>query len=128
DVRSQEYAVRSPEVTEEWTSNSGRVQGFAGTTSSHVGWVTGERSYLELVQSDAPVDAFRGLGGGPRPETTVVPIQGREWTVFDGDDVRPVWVLDLDDARVAVTGSAPTSDFETMAAAVQGADPLPSED
>ena len=127
DARSLEYPIRSPEVPADWTANSGRVQGFAGTTSSHVGWVTGERSYVELVQSDAPEDAFRSLNGGPRPERTMVPIAGREWTVLTGDDVRPVWVLDLDDVRVAVTGSAPTDQFETLAAAVQEAEPLPTQ-
>lgn len=126
DARSLDFPIRSPEVPEGWTANSGRVQGFAGTTSSHVGWVTGERSYIELVQSDAPEDAFRSLGGGPRPSRTVVPISGREWIVLTGDDVRPVWVLDLDDVRVAVTGSAPTSDFESLAAAVQDVEPLPA--
>ena len=55
--------------------------------------------------SDAPEDAFRSLGGGPRPSRTVVPISGREWAVLTGDDARPVWVLDLDDVRVAVTGA-----------------------
>ena len=127
DARSLEYPIRSPEVPADWTANSGRVQGFAGTTSSHVGWVTGERSYVELVQSDAPEDAFRSLNGGPRPERTIVPIAGREWTVLTGDDVRPVWVLDLDDVRVAVTGSAPTDQFETLAAAVQDAEPLTTQ-
>ena len=127
DARSLQYPIRSPEVPADWTANSGRVQGFAGTTSSHVGWVTGERSYVELVQSDAPEDAFRSLNGGPRPERTMVPIAGREWTVLTGDDVRPVWVLDLDDVRVAVTGSAPTDQFETLAAAVQDAQPLPTQ-
>ena len=127
DARSLEYPIRSPEVPADWTANSGRVQGFAGTTSSHVGWVTGERSYVELVQSDAPEDAFRSLNGGPRPERTMVPIAGREWTVLTGDDVRPVWVLDLDDVRVAVTGSAPTDQFETLAASVQDAQPLPTQ-
>ena len=127
DARSLEYPIRSPEVPADWTANSGRVQGFAGTTSSHVGWVTGERSYVELVQSDAPEDAFRSLNGGPRPERTMVPIAGREWTVLTGDDVRPVWVLDLDDVRVAVTGSAPTDQFETLAAAVQDAQPLTTQ-
>lgn len=127
DARSLEYPIRSPEVPADWTANSGRVQGFAGTTSSHVGWVTGERSYVELVQSDAPEDAFRSLNGGPRPERTMVPIAGREWTVLTGDDVRPVWVLDLDDVRVAVTGSAPTDQFETLAVAVQDAQPLPTQ-
>lgn len=126
DARSLQYPIRSPEVPADWTANSGRVQGFAGTTSSHVGWVTGERSYVELVQSDAPEDAFRSLNGGPRPERTMVPIAGREWTVLTGDDVRPVWVLDLDDVRVAVTGSAPTDQFETLAVAVQDAQPLPT--
>lgn len=126
DARSLDFPVRSPEVPEGWTANSGRVQDFAGTSSSHVGWVTDENSYVELVQSAAPVDAFRSLSEGPRPDATVVPIQGREWSVFAGDDVRPVWVLDLDDARVAVTGSASSSDFEQLAAAVQGTDPLPT--
>lgn len=127
DARSLGFPVRSPEVPEGWVSNSGRVESFAGTSSSHVGWVTGERSFVELAQSDAPEDAFRSLGGGPRPERTIIPVTGREWTVFTGDDVRPVWVLDLGDARVAVTGSAATSDFEALAAAVQRAEPLPRE-
>lgn len=127
DARSLGYPVRSPEVPEGWVSNSGRVESFAGTTSSHVGWVTGERSFVELAQSDAPEDAFRSLGGGPRPGRTIIPVSGREWTVFTGDDVRPVWVLDLGDVRVAVTGSAASSDFEALAAAVQSAEPLPRE-
>lgn len=125
DARSLGFPVRSPDVPEEWTSNSGRVESFADTTSSHVGWVTGERSFVELVQSDAPEEAFRSLNGGPRPSRTIVPVTGQEWTVYTGDDVRPVWVLDLDDVRVAVTGSATTSDFEALAAAVQDAEPLP---
>ena len=124
DARSLDFPVRSPVVPEGWTSNSGRVQEFADTTSSHVGWVTGERSFVELVQSDAPEEAFRSLGGGPRPSRTIVPVSGQEWTVFTGDDARPVWVLDLQDVRVAVTGSASTSDFEALAAAVQDAEPL----
>lgn len=127
DARSLDFPVRSPAVPEGWTANSGRVQQFAGTTSSHVGWVTGERSFVELVQSDAPEDAFRSLNGGPRPERTIVPISGREWTVLTGDDVRPVWVADLGDVRVAVTGSAASSEFETLASAVQRAEPLPAQ-
>lgn len=127
DAGSLDFAIRSPAVPESWQSNSGRVEELAGTRSSHVGWVTGERSYVELVQSDAPMDAFRSLSDGPRPDATVVPVRGREWTVFEGDDVRPVWVLDMDDARVAVTGSASSSDFEALAAAVQSEDPLPTD-
>ena len=127
DARSLDFPVRSPAVPEGWTSNSGRVESFAGTSSSHVGWVTGQRSYVELVQSDAPEEEFRSLGGGPRPDRTIVPVTGQEWTVFTGDDVRPVWVLDLDDVRVAVTGSASSSDFEALAAAVQDEDPLPGQ-
>ena len=127
DARSLEFPIRSPEVPEGWTSNSGRVQSFAGTDSSHVGWVTGERSYVELVQSDAPEDAFRSLDGGPRPAANMVPVSGREWTVYTGDDVRPVWVLDLGEVRLAITGSAPSADFESLAAAAQSAEPLPGE-
>lgn len=126
DARSMPFPIRSPEVPGDWTSNSGRVQGFAGTSSSHVGWVTEERNYVELVQSDAPEDAFRSLNGGPRPERTTIPVRGREWVVLEGDDVRPVWVLDTGDARVAVTGSAARGDFEDLAAAVQDAEPLPT--
>lgn len=127
DARSLEFPIRSPEVPGDWQSNSGRVQSFAGTTSSHVGWVTGERSYVELVQSDAPEEAFRSLGGGPRPTMTMIPVEGQEWSVYTGDDSRPVWVLDRGDVRLAVTGSAPSADFESLAAAVQSAEPLPAQ-
>lgn len=127
DARSLDFAIRSPEVPEGWTSNSGRVESFAGTSSSHVGWVTGERSFVELVQTDAPLEDLRRVGGGPRSSMSMIPVAGREWTVFTGDDVRPVWAVDLGDARVAVTGSAATSDLEALAAAVQDAEPLPRE-
>lgn len=126
DARTLDFPIRSPEVPEGWTSNSGRVQSLGGFTSSHVGWVTGERSYIELVQTDAPEDVVRMVDGEPRPSRTMVPISGREWSVYNGDDVRPVWVLDTGDTRVAVTGSAPNSDFETMATAVQDSGPLPT--
>lgn len=127
DARSLGFPIRSPDTPEGWTANSGRVQGLAGTTSSHVGWVTDERSYVELVQSDAPVDAFRSLSGGPRPSASVIPVRGAEWTVLTGDDVRPVWVLDLEDVRVAVTGSASNAEFEKLAAAVHDSEPLPRD-
>lgn len=126
DARTLDFPIRSPEVPEGWTANSGRVQGLGDSISSHAGWVTGERSYVELVQSDAPEDAFRSIDGEPRPSRTIVPVSGREWSVYTGDDVRPIWVLDTGDARVAVTGSAPTSDFETLAAIVQDTPPLQS--
>ena len=54
DARTLGFPIRSPEVPEGWTSNSGRVQPLGASTSSHVGWVTGERSYIELIQTDAP--------------------------------------------------------------------------
>ena len=57
----------------------------------------------------------------------MVPVSGREWAVLKGDDVRPVWVLDMDGVRVAITGSAPTSDFEALASAVQDTEPLPTK-
>ncbi len=124
DARTLDFPIRSPEVPDGWTANSGRVQGLGNTVSSHVGWVTGERSYVELIQSDAPEDVFRSIDGQPRPSRTIVPVSGLEWSVYTGDDVRPVWVLDMDDVRLGVTGSAPTSDFEALAAAAQDTPPL----
>ena len=125
DARYLPVAIRLPEQPPGWTANSGRVQEIEGQDSSHVGWVTPGRDYVELVQSLAGVEDFRSLQGGPRPDETTREVDGRPWTVFTGDDVRPVWVSDLGDARVAVTGSAPEADLEKMAAAVQVAEPLP---
>ena len=127
DARHLATPVRSPALPADWTSNSGRVQNLAGQDASHVGWVTPDRGYLELVQSLAPADAYRSLPGGPRPDKTSIPVRGHDWTVYSSDDdtVRPVWVLDLDGARVGLIGNAPRSDFETLAAAVQEAPPLP---
>lgn len=127
DARYLPVPIRLPEQPRGWTANSGRVQELAGQDSSHVGWVTPGRDYVELVQSLADVEAFRSLQGGPRPVESTRDVAGRPWTVFSGDDVRPVWVTDLGDARVAVTGSAPDADLETMAAAVQAAAPLPKD-
>lgn len=126
DAETLGFAIRLPEVPEGWTSNSGRVQGISSFTSSHTGWVTGDRTYIELIQSDAPEDVLRSVDGEPRPSRTMIPVAGTEWSIYTGDDVRPVWVLDTGDVRLGITGSAPTSDFETMAAAVQDAEPLPA--
>jgi len=103
------------------------VRDLGGSDASHTGWVTPDRQYVELVQSLAQVDDFRRLQGGPRPDRSTVDVDGRQWTVFSGDDVRPVWVNDLGDARVGVTGGAGEAEFRALAAAVQRAAPLPRQ-
>ena len=81
DARYLPVPIRLPEQPRGWTANSGRVQELAGQDSSHVGWVTPGRDYVELVQSLADVEAFRSLQGGPRPVESTRDVAGRPWTV-----------------------------------------------
>lgn len=129
DARNLDFEVRDPDVPDGWMPNSGRVQQFGEFVSSHVGYVTDGETYVELVQSDAPVEDFRGVNNdGPRPDMATVPVGGREWTTFTGEDeVRPVWVSDFEGARVAITGSGTQDEFEQMALAVDEAEVLPAQ-
>lgn len=127
DARSMAFPVREPVLPEGWQSNSGRIESPGGRDATVVGWVTPSQTYVELVQTDASEQDLRQLGQGPRPNAAPITVDGREWTIYSGDDgVRDMWVTDLGDVRLGISGAAGRGDFETMASAVTKAEPLPS--
>lgn len=126
DARTMPYPVREPQLPEGWQSNSGRTQDAAGNPVSIVGYVTPDGGYVELLQTNAVALDLRGFGQGPRPHEQALPLAGHEWTVFTGDeDIRPMWVLDLGEVRLGVSGQSTQAEFETMARAASEAEPLP---
>lgn len=126
DARTLDFPVREPELPGDWTSNSGRLERLGDHDASVVGWVTPSNTYIELVQTTASADQLRQCGEHPRPEERPMPLGGQDWTIYSGDDARDIWVLDDGDVRIAVSGQAGQSDFETMAEAAAIAEPLPA--
>lgn len=125
DAQHMPFPVREPALPDGWQSNSGRLESVDGHDVSVVGWVTPSNTYVELVQTDAPMDSLRGFSKGPRPSAAPITVGGREWTIYSGDDdIRDIWVTDLGDVRIGLTGGAERGDFETMATAVENAAPL----
>ena len=125
DARTMGFAIREPKLPADWQSNSGRLERLGDDDASVVGWVTPSNTYVELIQTTASADQLRQRGEDPRPEERPLPLGGNDWTVYSGDDARDMWVLDEGDVRIAVSGQASQSDFETLAEAAANAEPLP---
>ena len=126
DARTLDFPVREPELPADWQSNSGRLERLGNHDASVVGWVTPSNTYVELIQTSADAQTLQQRGEHPRPEQRPMPLGGEEWTIYSGEDARDMWVLDEGDVRIAVSGQAGQSDFETMAEAAAHAEPLPA--
>jgi hypothetical protein len=95
----------------------------AGTAGIRTGFVTPERRYLRLLQSDAPEAALLAVEAGtdPVPGRGVVDVDGQPWVAYGRDGQEPIWITDLGDVRLLITGSGSEADFRTLTvAAVTG--------
>ncbi|WP_070380545.1 DUF4245 domain-containing protein [Rhodococcus sp. WMMA185] len=125
DAEDLSFPVREPVIPEGWTPNSGSrsvVSGDEGGDSSTVGFITPAGRYIQLTQSDATETALVSfVAGGPRTATGTEDVAGYNWIVYGGEGVEPIWVSDLGDVRILLTGSASEEDFRQLATAVADA-------
>ena len=130
DAASLDFPIRDPELPTDWRSNSGSrgdVAGAQGGEASTVGFLTANGRYLQLTQSAATEAALVPFVAGDRRYATgTEQAGGATWVVYAEDGSEPIWVADLGDVRVLLTGSADHDDFVALADAALRAEPIPA--
>lgn len=129
EARAHDYAVRMPQLPSEWVSNSARRAGIAGQPVTVVGWVTESEGFISAWQTAVSYDdAIKNFDGRYRDEKSEQVIEGMTVTIARSDErgVRDIWVTDLGDATLVLTGSTNEDDYRTLLAAFALAEPLPS--
>lgn len=128
DARELSFPIRNPQVPEDWTPNSGSrksVAGDQGGDVSNVGYISGAGRYIKLTQSNATEDVLVPfVVGEARYASGTQPLDGQEWVVYEQQGSEPVWVTDLGDVRLLITGSGTSEEFTTLAVATTNAEPL----
>lgn len=120
------FELRVPAVPPGWRSNSVDQVALNGERAVRVGYVTGSGRFVRLAQSNAPEAALLmdSMGAVP-PGQGTVDVGGRQWVVYGAAGDEPVWVADLGDVRLLVTGSGDDSEFRALAAAALAGERLP---
>lgn len=128
EARATNFPVRMPDNPEGWVTNSARRGQINQTPAPIVGWVTADRGFIQLTQTEQPADdAVRGIDPHPRELDRTETIAGQEVAIYhsDEDDVRDLWVVDMGDARLLFTGAGSEAEFETLIDATVNSAPLP---
>ena len=128
DATELDFPIRNHAVPEDWTPNSGSRQSIAGDQGgdvSNVGYISGAGRYIKLTQSSAMEEVLVPFSvGESRYAAGSETIDGNEWVVYEQEGAEPVWVTDLGDVRLLVTGSGSAQEFTELAAATTRAVPL----
>ena len=128
DARTLTFPLRLPVLPAGWVSNSGNrhtVAGAQGGVVSDTGWISPAGRYLRLAQSSASEDALLADEvEGRRSASGVTSAGGRDWVVYTQQDAEPVWIANLGDVRLLITGSGTDAEFRTLAAGTVQATPL----
>lgn len=145
DAEALKIPIRVPALPEGWQANSGGRAGIeAGRTdangqpvravSSRVGYLAPTGMYLSLTQSDADEDKLMMSFDAGLVPSGAEQVAGVTWVVYEGGSPEgqfrnPVWTTRLNSplgpAQIAITGPAGTSEYRTLAEAVQTQSPLP---
>lgn len=129
EAASAAFPVRLPEVPEGWVANSARRSSLDGQPVPVVGYITDHEGYLQLTQTGEPVaEAVRGYDEDLRERDRAVEIEGIPTEVYTSTDreVRDLWVADLGDARLLLSGAATEEEFRALIEATAKAQPLRS--
>lgn len=128
DAAELDFPIRNPAVPDTWQPNSGSrgtASGDGGGDVSTVGYITDVGRYVQLSQSSATEDALvPWVAGGPRASTGVEQFAGNSWVQYTEEGSEPIWITDLGDVRVLITGSGSTEEFGTLATSVGETQPL----
>jgi len=129
EARASQFPVYLPADPEGWTPNSARRSYLNQTPAPVVGWVTADGGYIQMTQTDQPLDdAVKGIDDDPRQHDRTVDVAGQPVEVYHSDesDVRDLWVVDTGDSRLLFSGAGRDEEFETIITAVVESAPLPT--
>lgn len=128
EARGADFAVRYPGEIESWQANSARRITIAKASAPVVGWVVNKDSYVQLAQTGVDKDqAIKRYDGNLRTRSGEHSLGGKVVEEYSSEDrdVRDIWVVDLGDARVIVSGAAPRAEFDRVITKIIEASPLP---
>lgn len=115
------FALRIPAVPAGWRSNSVAEDPVAGTDRKEVrvGYLTGESNYLQLLQSDATEEALLAAQSGTRQLAAqgTQDIAGQRWVVYGSRPVEPVWIANVGQVRLVISGTGTDDEYRALAAA-----------
>ncbi|AZA11120.1 hypothetical protein CGERO_04015 [Corynebacterium gerontici] len=124
---AMDYALRIPPHFDGWVPNSARRTAIGGEAAPSVGWVVNDESYVQMVQTGlSEQDAVRGFDESPRELSDTRSVHGVEIHTYTSEerDVRPLYVADLKDERLVVSGAAPQEDFDKIIVETAQQDPV----
>ncbi|WP_026161347.1 DUF4245 domain-containing protein [Corynebacterium ciconiae] len=127
EARAVDFPLRQPADPEGWITNSARRGSVNGQPAVIQGWVTKEGAYLQLMQTDQPLDdALRANDSGLKTKGEPTSVAGMDFTTYTKEDrhSRDLWGADLGDVRIVLAGSADADDFAELAQAFAEAKPI----
>lgn len=126
EAGSMAFPLVVPDVPEDWTANSARRSAMGQQPAPVVGYVTAQEGYLQLTQTDVPLeDAVRDFDADPRQLDRTENIGGVEVGVYTSEesDVRDVWAFESDGTTKVLSGAAPAEEFEQLVEAALSGEP-----
>ena len=117
EARGMAFPLRYPQMPDGWTTNSARRSSVDGAPAPVVGWVTAQGAYVQLLQTDRPLeDAVKDHDDYARKEQTSTSIAGADVHVYTSEehDARVLWVADLGDVRLLVSGTAGETEYTQL--------------
>lgn len=125
EARASAYDIYFPDTPDEWVPNSARRKLIDGQSSTVVGWVTAERGFIQIAQTDVPLEkAMQSFDSKYRPLEDTQQVAGREVIVKSSDDdsVSRLWGVDKEGTTLLFDGVASDAEFtEIIEATLQAA-------
>lgn len=128
EARAMSFPVRLPQTPEGWATNSVRRTMVGGQPAPVIGYVTAESGYIQFTQTGQSTDAaVDGYDENWRERADSYSLGERSVVVYRSPekDVRELRVVDLDEARVLLSGAATSDEFNTLIESAMAAQPLP---
>ncbi|MFS0332398.1 DUF4245 domain-containing protein [Corynebacterium striatum] len=116
EARATGTVIREPKMPEGWSPTAARRSAVAGENAAVVSWLTADEGYIESTQTKVSAEeAEKGYDSNYRAKQSEREVAGLKVKVLESEDadVRPLWIADLGDARLILSGSAADADYET---------------
>ncbi|MGY0887266.1 DUF4245 domain-containing protein [Corynebacterium aurimucosum] len=127
EARGSGAVIREPDMPEGWQPTAARRKQMGGESGAVVSWLTTNDGYVESAQTQLALGDVPGAyDSNYRANSERREVAGQDVEILSSDDkdVRPLWITDLGDARLVLTGSASDADYEAALTAFAEAEPL----
>lgn len=127
EARGSGAVIREPDMPEGWQPTAARRKQIGGESGAVVSWLTTNDGYVESAQTQLALgDVSGAYDSNYRANSERREVAGQDVEILSSDDkdVRPLWITDLGDARLVLTGSASDADYEAALTAFAEAEPL----